>query len=141
MNYLQKKELDTLKKQGYDIASVQKGIALALGAKPEEKVSALLTNLNKEKEICMQNHTDENICSQQLTYGDIQKIQSILREKINELQSYVDNDVYDIAIEKALDYPEKEILQKLRSMLRLDKQKLSKMVKLQTKIKRIKFRS
>lgn len=50
MNYLQKKELDTLKKQGYDIVSVQKGIALALGAKPEEKVAALLTEFTNEKE-------------------------------------------------------------------------------------------
>lgn len=77
LNYLSLKELDTLKQQGYDLASVQKGIALALGAKPAEQICALMkadgrdnTVLKEtEKESTMNTNTEKK--SQKFNVGDV----------------------------------------------------------------------
>lgn len=77
LNYLSLKELDTLKQQGYDLASVQKGIALALGAKSTEQVCALLKTNSKigtvlketEKENDMKVSAEKE--SQKFNVGDV----------------------------------------------------------------------
>ena len=77
MNYLSLKELDTLKQQGYDLASVQKGIALALGAKPAEQVCALMKVSSNDDVILKETEKEDTVDmntekkSQKFNVGDV----------------------------------------------------------------------
>ena len=77
MNYLSQKELDTLEQQGYDLASVQKGIALALGAKPAEQICALMKADRKGNAILKETEKENDMKvsaekeSQKFNVGDV----------------------------------------------------------------------
>lgn len=147
LNYLSQKELDTLKQQGYDLASVQKGIALALGAKPAEQICALMKADSKddailketEKENSMNNAIKEKFNN--LTMSDLQYLQTLVKGQLYNLECEIDTAKgFIVAIKSHWEESiiKSDSLKRERFYLRDLRKQRNKIAKLQAKLKRIK---
>ena len=147
LNYLSQKELDTLEQQGYDLASVQKGIALALGAKPAEQICALMKADSKdnailketEKENTMNNAIKDKFNT--LTMPDLQYLQTLVKGQLYDLECVLDTAKgFIVAIKELWEDStiKRESLKYQRFYLRDLRKQRNKLAKLQAKLKRIK---